>query len=307
VATADFYQFTEQLQSSICRQVAWSLFSPDLFTHWPSPVVWDDWSKEWLQQLDESRWSPDLPKRLGFRFEFFLRRYFADHPQWDLLAHNFQIQDQGKTLGEIDFIVRNKISQEIMHLECAVKFYLAHPSKDLNRTEMDLWIGPNGQDRLDLKYQRLTEQQTQLSLRPTAIQQLTKSNIPIPTHTGIHGKGILFLPLTQGSKNSVKIPPWLNQKVINGHWVDTAMVKNEQFANSLNLHQWTALQKGQWLDPFYRSTSSFSDISFDAISHSVMLALTEDAIASDKTFSPRMFVVPEHWPGHKHDRYEHLS
>jgi hypothetical protein len=56
--------------------------------------------------------------------------------------------------GELDFVLGTAFQS--IHIECAVKFYLHHPSRGLG---LDSFVGPGGQDRLDLKLRKIQDVQ----------------------------------------------------------------------------------------------------------------------------------------------------
>ena len=96
--------------------------------------------------------------RLGFYAEALLSYYFQTHPEIELIIQNFQIVDNKKTIGEIDFIIKWK--HRILHIELAVKYYLLIPDSDPQKAEN--WVGPSKKDNLRKKL--LKVQDTQLNL-----------------------------------------------------------------------------------------------------------------------------------------------
>lgn len=101
------------------------------------------------------------PYIIGKRFECLVNFWLNISPNFEVLIHNYVLQGEQQTLGEIDFIIRELATNKIIHLEVAVKFYLGRD----NLSQMNSWYGTNLKDRLDIKYQRLVEHQTQLSIK----------------------------------------------------------------------------------------------------------------------------------------------
>jgi len=64
-----------------------------------------------------------------------------------------QLIEAKKTIGELDFIVQNLESEEIIHFELAYKFYLLDPS--ISESQINNWIGPNRRDSLVEKLEKL--------------------------------------------------------------------------------------------------------------------------------------------------------
>jgi len=68
----------------------------------------------------------DYEQKLGHLYEDALERLIDSAPSLDRIASNLQIFDENRrTIGELDFVVRDKQSGHYIHLELAVKFYLA--------------------------------------------------------------------------------------------------------------------------------------------------------------------------------------
>ena len=103
---------------------------------------------------------------LGTYYEALWEFYLSHHPDCDLIAKNIQINDNSKktnpTIGEMDFIYWHKSLKLYVHLEVAIKFYL-EVSPQIENQPYSKWIGPKCNDRLDLKFNKLMDHQTQLT------------------------------------------------------------------------------------------------------------------------------------------------
>lgn len=138
---------------------------------------------DWLCQLDEDD-SPlrqflaarNQSPRLGLLFESLWHFFLDQDPETELLCHNFAVRQQGRTLGEFDVIYRCLSSEQTIHLELAVKFYLYVPSLH-NAAPYTGWLGPNQADRLDKKIHRLVTHQLPLSTTEAAQQSLQAAGI----------------------------------------------------------------------------------------------------------------------------------
>jgi len=93
-------------------------------------------------------------RRLGFVYQHLCSELFSSTSAYSSIAEEIQLNHNGKTIGSVDFIVKNKKSEQFEHWEVAVKFYLLHQG---------LWFGPNAHDRLDLKLTHMLEHQLPLS------------------------------------------------------------------------------------------------------------------------------------------------
>ena len=95
--------------------------------------------------------------KLGRYFEALWKIYLENSSYLELLEHNIQINRNGKTLGEVDFILLNKTNGQTVHLETSIKFYL---SVYLNNRLF--YVGSNSKDRLDKKVNHLKQKQLPL-------------------------------------------------------------------------------------------------------------------------------------------------
>ena len=108
-----------------------------------------------------------------------------------IVKEHFQVQQAGKTLGEVDALLRDPQGR-LLQFEIAVKFYLQRP--DLAPHD---WIGPNKQDSLAKKVTRARQHQLTL-LKSLAGRQavdriLGSENEPIADKLLIFGR--LFFDL----------------------------------------------------------------------------------------------------------------
>ncbi|AWG22975.1 hypothetical protein FFWV33_16295 [Flavobacterium faecale] len=101
----------------------------------------------------------DLPTnlRLGHLVEKAVSKLIQSSSIFALLHENIQIIEDKKTIGELDFIIENKQTQELVHLELAYKFYLLDPT--LSTETIHNWIGPNRNDSLSEKLNKLKTKQ----------------------------------------------------------------------------------------------------------------------------------------------------
>jgi hypothetical protein len=149
--------------------------------------------EKWLKFLDKDPSEliefveKNHSKRLGRYFENLLHFYFKFHPNIKVLEVGKQIFKGKITIGEMDFILKNKTTEEIIHLETAVKYF----AKEKGKSDFKYFICPNGTrnfgDKLDktfAKQLRITQRkETQLFLKESGY-------LPIKSHHFI--KGILF-------------------------------------------------------------------------------------------------------------------
>jgi hypothetical protein len=95
--------------------------------------------------------------RLGHLAEKIVSELIKSSANYQVLYEHFQIIEDRKTLGEIDFIIQNRNDKRLIHLELAYKFYLFDPS--ISSEPINNWIGPNRNDSLIEKLDKLKRKQ----------------------------------------------------------------------------------------------------------------------------------------------------
>lgn len=128
------------------------LSTPNLFLKSPIPGV---------ELFDASKLpipSAPLPenKRLGKFLEEMLLHSIQASNRYQIIYHSKQVVENGRTLGEIDFLLYDKSDDCLIHLEMAYKFYLFLPG--ITGYHFPL-LGPKLKDSLDAKLRKLRERQ----------------------------------------------------------------------------------------------------------------------------------------------------
>lgn len=103
----------------------------------------------------------NLHQKLGHLYEDALAILLRESPTLDLLKENLQIRrDIHTAVGELDFLLREKSTGNLIHLELATKFYLAVDTPD------GLTLpGPDARDNYRRKLTRLRNHQLTLPSR----------------------------------------------------------------------------------------------------------------------------------------------
>lgn len=205
-------QFLEQLSHPVVRDLAWAVFSEDLILAASigsasnalqscALCVLTPARESWLLALDGApqalldHLGASREGRLGLYFESLWHFFLKSDPAAELLAHNLPVRDAGQTLGEFDCLYRCRDSDEIVHLELAVKFYLHTGNRRTGDSRAE-WLGPGRHDRLDSKLDHLAAHQTRLAAQPAAQRLLAADNL-IPQRREVAIKGRLFRRLGQ--------------------------------------------------------------------------------------------------------------
>ncbi len=147
----------------------------------------------WLISIDESPEKLILfieenhSKRLGRYFENLLHYYFIFHPNIEVLEFGKQIFNGKITIGEMDFILQNKTTKEIIHLETAVKYF----AKKKGESDFKYFICPNGTRNFGDKLDKTFGKQLKITEREETKKFLKeKGYFPMKSYHFI--KGILF-------------------------------------------------------------------------------------------------------------------
>lgn len=157
------------------RDLAWTLVSAPLLADsaWPQrhPLAGSGWATQpgrladWLGRLDEQpaplcEWlAQGSGRRLGLYYERLWQFALRAAPGVQLLACNLPIRLGGRTLGELDLLLRD--GEGVHHMELAVKLYLGPRAGD--GRDPAQWLGPGAEDRLDRKLDHLARHQLPLS------------------------------------------------------------------------------------------------------------------------------------------------
>ncbi|WP_203301658.1 DUF1853 family protein [Marinobacter sediminum] len=280
------------------RHLAWLCSAPQLLfasaSFQPADYLPADYPERllaWDQNLDTApallREPPQ--RRLGFYFERLYEVMLTDLLGWPILLKNAQIQSNGHTLGELDFVVHNTTENRIEHHEIAIKYYLGVP----NGNDTALWYGPNARDRLDLKSDRLINHQSTRTHQPETQALLSDHGITGPLTARIFMPGYLFYPLSDYLEPPAETPT----NHLRGWWT---------YANDLtttDTSSWVQLHKPHWVGPwrqFETPEADSTEHSLTLIKHDQIPRLYAELWFDQPTNSwcekRRIFVAPAEWP-----------
>lgn len=156
--------------------------------------------------------------RLGKLIEQFVLFELEQDKTIELLKSNVQVFRNQITIGELDSLIKK--SEDNIHLEIVYKFYLYDPSFS---NELDRWIGPNRNDSLVHKLQKLKEKQLPLLYHSESTKILDKLNIKAEEFTQqLYFKAQLFVPF-KSRKESYSL---VNSDCIIGFYIRLSELKN---------------------------------------------------------------------------------
>ncbi|GAA6169743.1 DUF1853 family protein [Sessilibacter corallicola] len=253
------------------RQLLWMIFSPDLLSLAPSgdsqPFQLTSDCHQIKSLIDKTLCNSELLNlkptiRLGLLFEALLHFYLSNLQNttntetthlFNHIITRLQLSTRTKpkrTLGEFDFIYSDNSTANTYHLETAVKFYLADCRVPTDLSETSTWIGPNRNDRLDLKIDKQFNHQLELSHRPEAKQLLSENGITDNIKKKFLLKGRIYLPysdiFTKHEQYSSLLPKTVNPNAELGYWVNIGeineLLKNLDYARIINRQEWLAYE-----------------------------------------------------------------
>lgn len=182
-------------------------------------------------------------KRLGIYFEKLVLHALQQNNQYDLLQSNYQVRGNGHTLGEYDAILLERLSNDVIHCEIAVKFYLQINSG----SELADWVGPGLHDRLDLKYERLISHQLMLGEKAQD-NGLNDLDVMPTEHKSLLTRGRLYYAFENFITQQFVYPKEVYKGHLKGFWI--AKDAFESFKRSNAEITWYDLPKPYWLAPF---------------------------------------------------------
>lgn len=175
------------------------------------------------------------PLRLGRYAEKLLGLFLRTSPLFSVCAEGLALrehtEDVFRTVGEVDFIVRDQIGR-LAHWELAVKFFCYQPPQTRAALAQD-FVGPDGADSLERKLSKVFGEQLRRAL-PAPFDAATVLR-------QAYSAGYLFYPLNTQSPACMV----LNPAHARGHWLRPAQLAQLPEANYLALPRW------RWLAPAY--------------------------------------------------------
>jgi hypothetical protein len=302
-----FHREWSQLSDPHVRALAWLITSPDLLDK-DSAIWWRQIGsldapdvhrlRTWLFNLDQH---PSMLHealkihrflRLGHYAENLLTFYFSHEGL--LYGHGLQVHnDKAETIGEFDYLLFAQGG--LLHLELATKFYLFHQplkSQDHIRRLPDVYdyLGPNLNDSLGAKMQKILQRQLTLSQHDAA-RKLIQTRV-IAARALV--KGWLFYR----SSEPKQLVPGIASNHCLGFW--WTLSEFEQLAVPYAMK----LERLQWLAPAQVSPDEVMDKSmtldtlqryFHTESTPVLVAIMKKNGDLMQEFC-RGMVVPNDWP-----------
>lgn len=184
-----------------------------------TPSLWKENDIYNLQQFKINKKSSqiniDINEKLllGKYVERFVSYQLAQENDISILCENIQIQQEKRTLGELDCILKK--DNTVIHLEIVYKFYLF--DETVGHTEIEHCIGPNRKDSLAEKLNKLKEKQLPLLYSKECEHFLSSKGISSKEiHQQVYFKAQLFVSY---SNNEIQFNI-LNNNCISGFYIN---------------------------------------------------------------------------------------
>lgn len=208
------------------------------------------------ETIYSQNFTPPLALMVGKQAEVYFEAYLNHSKNYSLLCAKLQIQGESETLGEIDYILKNLRTKEVIHVELACKFYLY--DEIIGATMESKWIGPNRKDSLREKLEKIKFRQFPIIENRETIQTLKNLDIEVPTSQELCLKAFLFIPKDMRSDDF----PQTFQNCIVGKWI-----KLEEFEKEDQSALYAIPDKKKWLLPpeQLQQWQSFSETSLEVL------------------------------------------
>jgi hypothetical protein len=190
--------------------------------------------------VDMADFSPaPIPQklRLGHQMEHVCKQLLEYGPQYEVLIFNLPIREGKQTIGEIDFILREKATEQLVHVELTYKFYIINPAISEPIHQL---MGPNKRDMFFTKMEKIKNEQFALLHSKAGRMALAEKDIDHDriTHQACY-KAQLFKPYRSKPLN---LRP-LNPNCIVGYWLRMAVLQTKAFTP----YKFYIPYKSQWV------------------------------------------------------------
>lgn len=161
--------------------------------------------------------------RLGHQMEHVFKQLIKHSKRYEILVHNLPIRDDNRTLGEIDFILKNVETDQLIHVELTYKFYVIDPKIE---EPVDQLIGPNRGDAFFAKVQKIRQKQFELLHSSEGVKTLKMNSIDhnVISHQVCY-KTQLYIPKNTNNQ----LVTQLNTNCIYGYWISFENFNSEEY------------------------------------------------------------------------------
>lgn len=279
------------ISTQLERDLIWAINSPSLIRPNRDCGI-TDWNRLHTAEIDSnmlrSAFETAQPRQVGRYFEQLIHCYLKRIRRFDVLEHGLQIQENGQTVGEIDFVYRDGTGR-LCHCETAVKFYLYYPDAEESGSQ---FIGPNAADTLERKMHRLFQHQL----------RLTDGRFEGIARREAHVRGRIFYHPQQRLPDC--LPPYLSPEHLKGTWIRESEL--DLFETQSESSKFLLIRKPNWLAPETVASGSDRLLEIRELKDSLQQHFEERRTpqlvsgliehASGWRETVRTFVVSDQWP-----------
>lgn len=273
------------------QDLVWAINSPSLIHH-PTNGLTPSWTMcdatnvnhEELREWCATR----RQHRVGLYFEDLVHFYLQCVRGFEIVERGLQIQESGRTVGELDFLYRDH-DGVLCHCETAVKFFLHTYESNHSGSH---FIGPNSADNFERKTRRLLEHQLPLS----------ETRFPDVARREAFVKGRIFYHPQQPAPTV--LPDLLASDHLKGSWIRESELDLLRAAGTETRYRvarkphWLAPDEAEFVDD---SLQTVDEIRNDLRSHFATRRTPQliNVLSAGKERwqeSDRVFVVCDQWP-----------
>lgn len=302
------------IKNQFVRDLIWVISSPPLFEHLSEfPLVnffTNDFFKSEFDENNQQLYLLDKNtelltdhilmgnnKLLGKYFESLVEFWLLHSKRCELLSKGMQVDVNGETIGEFDFILRDRFLNKFIHLEAAGKFYLSLKNSD----SWETFIGPNPNDNLKKKMLKLLNDQINLGKTENGKARLNELGIT-EFETAIMIKGYFFYHIDNFLTNNFHIPLFALQAHNKGWWTRFGEIENLQ---NIKVDKWLVLKRQNWISKSITENmnevfdlNSLLDFlkSYFEFNHYPLLIASMEKQDNYFVETSRGFVVSDLWP-----------
>ncbi|QFZ92006.2 DUF1853 family protein [Synechococcus elongatus] len=201
---------------------------------------WQDQDRDRLA-AEAAEWVTAQPRtyKLGIRAEALLVWALRQLPRFRLLASQLQLRDGSTCLGELDFLIEDRVLQRYEHWELALKFFGWSGAA---------WVGPDSKDLLTQKLQRMQGRQLALS-QTTAFHDWIEQHAPeakrSPWQRRLLSRGFAFVPWGKA------LPT--DQAEVSRHAQHGWLLHRDRLPSAAefpSIHRWASLPRELWMSRY---------------------------------------------------------
>ena len=218
-------------------------------------------------------------RRVGHYFEALILYWLTHIVKVELIANGLQIMDGKRTVGELDFLFRDR-DGVLNHWEAAVKFFLHYPRQGESH-----FPGPNARDNFERKTDQLFGKQLRLGALHYPDVQIRKAFM----------RGRIFSRWNQAEPT--ELPTRMNPGCLKGKWLRRSeLAELKEVYNSGLGH---IVAKPLWLAPVFEPqlmsverVCTTLKSHFEEADQPRMISMRD----ADGSELQRVFVVSDNWP-----------